>query len=452
MRESSLTWRSDLYGILPHPSEPWLLMLPTAAGWSLPHIALDKKVRVANVGEVNEAMRRTLGVDLTTLRSISYTMQEEEQHIDAVYVLESQSPAWEPPDGAAWVGRAVLSDLPLMRPEHQALIAAHLAETESGQIPERRPPWARVGWFAQAAAWTRSELTRLGYHLTAPVEQVRSWGLSCILRARTTSGDVYFKVAPDLPLFAHEPVLMRGLSRLYPAHIPAPLSIDEPRRWMLLADFGAAIEWGASVAVQEEMLRHYGALQRAAVPRVDELLRWGAWTAALIGSRHRSTRCCRTQRHLPANWLWRRSNDSERTGRASRRSVPSWRRYAVPSTLVHGDLHLGNVARLAGRYLFFDWTDGCVAHPFFDTISIFQIKQAKDPGVQARLRDSYLGVWTAYEPIERLREAWTLAKPLCALHQAVSYQHIVTALEDSAQPAVASGLPYWVRQLLQALE
>ena len=38
MRESSLTWRSDLYGILPHPSEPWLLMLPTAAGWSLPHM------------------------------------------------------------------------------------------------------------------------------------------------------------------------------------------------------------------------------------------------------------------------------------------------------------------------------------------------------------------------------------------------------------------------------
>jgi aminoglycoside phosphotransferase (APT) family kinase protein len=84
--------------------------------------------------------------------------------------------------------------------------------------------------------------------------------------------------------------------------------------------------------------------------------------------------------------------------------------YAVPHTLVHGDLHLGNVARCAGSYLFFDWTDACVAHPFFDTISIFQ---AKDPNVLARLRNSYLGVWAAYEPIERLLEAWTLAKPLC---------------------------------------
>ena len=123
--------------------------------------------------------------------------------------------------------------------------------------------------------------------------------------------------------------------------------------------------------------------------------------------------------------------------------------YAIPYTLVHGDLHLGNVACPAGRYLFFDWTDGCVAHPFFDTISIWRVE---DPSLQARLRDSYLGVWADYEPRERLLAAWTLAKPLCALHQAVSYQHIIATLEDTAKPAVASGLPYWLRQLLQALK
>src|SRR5918999_5300285 len=123
--------------------------------------------------------------------------------------------------------------------------------------------------------------------------------------------------------------------------------------------------------------------------------------------------------------------------------------YAVPHTLVHGDLHLGNVARSAGSYLFFDWTDACVAHPFFDTISIFQVK---DPNVQARLRNSYLGVWAAYEPIERLLEAWKVAKPLCALHQAVSYQHILATLEDTSKPELASGLPYWLRTLLQSLE
>jgi hypothetical protein len=72
--------------------------------------------------------------------------------------------------------------------------------------------------------------------------------------------------------------------------------------------------------------------------------------------------------------------------------------------------------------------------------------------VQPRLRNSYLGVWAAYEPIERLLEAWKLAKPLWALHQAVSYQHIVATLEDTSKPELAPGLSYWLRTLLQSLE
>jgi len=363
-------------------------------------------------------------------------------------VLENHSPAWEPQAGARWVGRAVLADLPLARPEHRALVAAQLAEAASGQIPELRPPWARVGWFEPAAAWTWPELARLGYRLTAPVGQVKSWGISCILRARTASGDVYFKVASSLPLFAHEPALLRGLSGLYPDHIPAPLCIDEQRRWMLLADFGAAIGWHASVE-EEEMLRLYGKLQRDAAARVDDLLTMGCLDrrldrlAAQVDPLLEDTALVAA--HLDAVEVERLRALAPRL-KAICAELAS---YAVPPTLVHGDLHLDNVARPTGSYLFFDWTDGCVAHPFFDTISIFQ---AQDAGVQVRLRDSYLGVWAAYEPVERLLEAWTLAKPLCALHQAVSYQHIVATLEDTSKPELASGLPYWLRKLLQSLE
>ncbi|MBI1880332.1 MAG: phosphotransferase [Chloroflexi bacterium] len=42
--------------------------------------------------------------------------------------------------------------------------------------------------------------------------------------------------------------------------------------------------------------------------------------------------------------------------------------YSVPQTLVHGDLHTGNVALVEGKLLFFDWTDACVTHPFFDVM------------------------------------------------------------------------------------
>ena len=231
MSEYSPTWCTELYGILIHPRELRILMLWGAAGWSLPQMSLDQAVWEADVGKVSEAMRLALGAEVTTLRYASYSVSVDAHQIDAIYVLVSHNPAWEPQDGAEWVGRAVLADLPLARPEHRTLVAAHLAEAESGQIPEHRPPWARVGWFEQAAS--------------------------------------------SLPLFAHEPAVMRGLAGLYPDHIPAPLSIDEQHRWMLLADFGAPIEWDAPVEVQEEMLRRYGEVQRDAATRVGDLLAIG---------------------------------------------------------------------------------------------------------------------------------------------------------------------------------
>jgi hypothetical protein len=289
-------------------------------------------------------------------------------------------------------------------------------------------------------------LARLGYSLTAPVEQVKSWGISCILRAHTTAGVVYFKVANERPLFAHEPALIRGLAALYPAHVPAPLSVDESRRWMLLADLGEPIGWDAPVEQQEHMLLAHGEIQRDATKRIDALLAMGCL----------DRRLARLAMQIDALLddtvlLARMLNAAEiERVRALRPRLMAMcaelASYAVPPTLVHGDLHLENVARLGDNLMFFDWTDACVAHPFFDAISIFQVE---DSHREERLRDSYLSLWVAYEPVERLRVAWELAKPLSALHQAISYQYILAALEELSQPELSSGLPYWLRTLLQ---
>lgn len=79
----------------------------------------------------------------------------------------------------------------------------------------------------------RSDVTQCNYHQIQSVKQVRTWALSWILRAHTASGDVYFKAAPRLPLFAHEPMLMQGLSALYPDPIPVSLHVNEQRGWMM---------------------------------------------------------------------------------------------------------------------------------------------------------------------------------------------------------------------------
>jgi len=66
--------------------------------------------------------------------------------------------------------------------------------------------------------------------------------------------------------------------------------------------------------------------------------------------------------------------------------------------------------------------------------------------------ESYLALWTAYESLERLRQVWALAWPLGALHQAISYAHIVAGLETTAKHEVAWSISYWLRKVLQFLE
>src|SRR5215475_6291726 len=128
--------------------------------------------------------------------------------------------------------------------------------------------------------------------------------------------------------------------------------------------------------------------------------------------------------------------------------------YRVPYTLVHGDLHPGNIAQHQGTYRFFDWTDACIAHPFFDVLPILLEAQALPDaaGACSHMLEGYLELWTAYESLERLRQVWALAQPLGALHQAISYAHIVAGLEATAKHEVAWGMSYWLRKVLQFLE
>jgi hypothetical protein len=44
--------------------------------------------------------------------------------------------------------------------------------------PGLSAPWEREGWFRSTSAWIEEQLGDLGYLPTAPIEIVKSWGIS----------------------------------------------------------------------------------------------------------------------------------------------------------------------------------------------------------------------------------------------------------------------------------
>lgn len=228
----------------------------------------------------------------------------------------------------------------------------------------------------------------------------------------------------------------------------APLAVDAERRWMLLPDLGRPVGRQAPRETCLEVWREYGALQVEAVQRTDALL--------AIGCLDRRLPVLAEQLEPLADFCDGCANLSAEVKAGLRAALPRLRalcaeaaEYGVPASLVHGDLHLDNVARPGGRFIFFDWTDACLAHPFLDLIDIVN---EPDAAVRGQLREQYLSRWTGYETPERLRELWALAIPLCAAHQAVSYQHLLQGVEPSERPLLNWSMPMWVPKIPEALD
>jgi Ser/Thr protein kinase RdoA (MazF antagonist) len=129
--------------------------------------------------------------------------------------------------------------------------------------------------------------------------------------------------------------------------------------------------------------------------------------------------------------------------------------HAVPPSIVHGDLHLGNVARGPAGYRFFDWTDACVAHPFFDLLTLRRgtgfAEEEGDGELRDRVRAAYLPAWASFEPPGRLDRALQLAAPLGALHHAVSFRSLVAGMVPPVESHMAGSTAWWLRQMLAGL-
>ncbi len=447
--ESTHQKRNEAYAILPHPSEPRLLMLPEESGWSLPHFPRSEGWPPA-VADVAPAIRALFGVDAHVLRCVHYHDGGEEDGEETIFALEYTGEIGLPP-GARWIGSADLHDLPLTYPAHRDVLGAWLAAYQSAEVPEERPPWQRPGWHSTTTAWILDRLVEAGMPATGHVEQVKNWGISCVLRVPTTAGYVYFKAVP--PLFAQEPVVTRALAAAHPRHVPTPIAIDVERRWMLLPDIGSVLLGNSGALHWEAALRAFAAIQLDWSERAPELLALGAEDRRL----HVLQR--QIDPHLEKEAVMRSLPDEDYA--RLRAAAPRLKAmcdelasYGLPQTLMHGDFHAGNIAVRGEDIIFFDWTDTCVAHPFLDPPTVLHDLPGSSYGDDTwdRVRDVYLQPWTRYASMEHLRAAYTLAEPLTALHQSISYEHIVGALEPASKVELESGVGGWLKGLLRILE
>ena len=441
---------NDNYSLIAHSSEPRVLLLRNAEeNWTLPHHTASGPY------DINAAMKAQLGITTTLLACIYDRYKDAEREDECrVYALENHSPEVALPANGRWVDAAELAALPLAVPEHRAVIEDWFFGLEHAERRAKKSPWENLGWFNMASAWIVEQLERLGYTPSAPFEQVRTNFWSTALRIPTTTENLYFK-ASSAVFAAFEPVLTETLSRLVPRQVPPVLLVERQRHWMLMRDGGVPFRNNPQPDRSVEEIRQYATLQVALAPHMAEMLASGCPDQRLyrLPQLYEEALAATHLLHIDEVQGLPRSEYEQLHAFAPqlREMCAELASYNIPESLEHDDLHTGNVLTNGDRYVFYDWGDACLAHPF---ISMFiALRDAKyrleyDDATLERMRLAYLERWTEYAPMEQLQKAFTIAHHLGSLYRALTWYRLLSHMAPETHWMFGDAFPYFLRVFL----
>jgi hypothetical protein len=329
-----------------------------------------------------------------------------------------------------------------------------------GIVPtDPRLRWVQSEWLAVARSWIRARLAEHGLELAGEIEQphVRWW--STVLRVPTSDGVLWFKA--NAPPHAFEAALLAILERSAPGHVPELVALDVDHGWLLMRDGGERLRElvrdSADLQHWQTLLPEYAQLQLSLAPHVGDLLEAGV----------PDERLALLPTHLAALLD---DHEACMVGRDDGLSVEEYDRigallpeYAeccarlaslgIPETIQHDDLHDGNVFVRGGRYLFFDWGDSCVSHPFHSLVVTMRAlvhRLELPPGGPdvLRLRDAYLEPFARFGSQAQLVEAADLAHFTGTAARALSWHRFLSAREPEFRGGDADAVPYGLKRLL----
>ena len=295
------------------------------------------------------------------------------------------------------------------------------------------PVWTDPQWLAEAHAWIRERLEALDIRPTGDIEQphVRPW--STVMRVPTSRGDLWFKAT--IPALAYEAGVVGVLARTRPDLVPELAAVDLERGWMLMGDGGErlreVVERERDLGRWLDVLPLYGELQLSTAANADEFVALGAPDRRLPVLEGQYEQLIEDVEDLSASERDRLRARSEEVAEMCRQLST----VAIPETVQHDDLHDAQVFVRDGRYVFFDWGDSCVSHPFFSMSVTLEgglawgLDDIEGSVDITPFRDAYLRPFASFAGREELETAHTAALRLGWVCRALNVSHWAAALD-----------------------
>ncbi|MGC4110066.1 MAG: aminoglycoside phosphotransferase family protein [Nocardioides sp.] len=307
--------------------------------------------------------------------------------------------------------------------------------------PARRPDWFRTAWYDEAEAWVDDVLARSGRRRTGPAQATKAWSMSAVLRVPCDPAPVWLKASTHH--FHAEPALTRLVADLAPDSAPIVVETDDERGWLLTEDLAGADEDAAPEGVGVLTARTAATLQLRSLERRADLEAAGAPVRDLT-----RTGAALDEILTDGIELGQLTDDERTAARAARDGahavLAELDAIGLPDTLVHGDLHTGNVAHHDGALALYDWSDACISHPFLDVV---HLGSRLPDDERAESQQAFADTWRAAYPGIDTDRALTLAVDANQLFQMVTFEQIYRAQEDASYWEMSGVVADMLREL-----
>lgn len=327
--------------------------------------------------------------------------------------------------GPAASGRFVAPEA-LADPALVEVVARAIAELDPARVPAGRPDWFRPGWFDLIEAWIDAVLAPTGRRRIGPVEPFRLWSISAVVRVPTDDGVLWCKAACEH--FRAEPRIHTAVAALFPDLVPRVVAVEAAEGWALMEPTAGAEPSAQPSGAALAVAGRWAAAQLASIEHLPELLAAGLehrGADATIGAFRRLLAESAELELLSPEELVAIRAAADRALALTRECWAA----GIPETLSHGDLHLGNVAWDGETLCIFDWTDGCVSHPFLDAAHLVG---SAGPGAADGSQEAYAEVWRAAFPDADIERALALAPLADLVLQTVTFERIAAATEPQS--------------------
>jgi aminoglycoside phosphotransferase (APT) family kinase protein len=344
---------------------------------------------------------------------------------DPMVLLSVFTPRGDPVDGA-WTPLADLAEQDAVVTALRSVAAVMSGETEA---PARRPNWFRTGWYDEVEAWVDDQLAARGRSRGGPAQPVNVWSLSAVVRVPCDPAPPVW-VKGSCRHFHAEPALTRLVAEMLPIHAPPLIATDDERGWTLMEDIpGVDYEdQDTPPPVGAQAARAIAALQLRSLEHLTEIEASGVPVRDLTTTMHQFDQVLGESVEL--GQLTAGELEAARGTRHDvHRVLAELAGLGIPDTLVHGDLHTGNLAQGADTLVLYDWSDAAVSHPFLDLVLLCERLSQEE---QESARTTYAAAWRAAYPEADVSRALELAVQANAIYQMVTYEQLYAAGEDAS--------------------